>query len=85
MFTSSKEFKKAMYNILVEFQNNPNFNDLLSKHSDLDFETALEECINQKFILGLTIQRASDNTGMLSINNPRISIGGLEFIETFKE
>ncbi|CAI3643224.1 hypothetical protein [Clostridium neonatale] len=84
MSNSIKELKQMMYNLLVEFQNNSDIKNLLSKHKDdTNFEIALEECINKKLVSGLTMDRAADGVGMLSINNPKITSIGLEFIENF--
>lgn len=85
MFNSNKELIQKIYDILIEFKNVTNINQFLSNHNnDPDFETALEECINNRFISGLVLDCAPDGSKMLSIiNNPKITLIGLEFLEDF--
>lgn len=84
MFKSSKEFETAMYDILTQIRDNPNNKDILSKLGDIDFDDALDECLEMHLIKGLLHQHtASGSLTVDIIGKIRLSYDGLRFIENF--
>ena len=86
MFKSTKNFKNAIYNILVDVNNGITLDKIKEKYDSQEFDDALEECINRNYILGIRDSyRAVTGTLIYSLQDTiRLSCSGLDFIEKFK-
>lgn len=79
--------KKLMYSILRELNNNSNI-DYTGKTFEVDdqvFEQTIEILIDEQMVRGFKIARFIDGSSDIQINNPRITLKGIEFLEENNE
>lgn len=85
MFKSVKEFDIAVFEILTKIRDVVGYSELSSMFGDENYDDALEYCVQQNFVIGYKVGRASSGKLLADIvGNPRLTRNGLQFIEGFK-
>lgn len=82
MFKSTKEFDKAVREILVAVRDGKNLQEVIAQN-DSDYPEALVRCCDMGYTVGIKYQRTLDNTAHFDLKNPKITYSGLQFIEAF--
>ncbi len=82
MFKSTKEFDSAIKEILVAICNGERINSIKTTLQIDDFNEALVECIDRKYLSGASYRRTEDGTPHFQGENIRVSYSGLSFLES---
>lgn len=82
MFKSTKEFDSVMKDILVQIRDGIAVNSLSSSIDEGDFNAALAECVDRRYLSGLSYQRTMDGKPHFSLSDVRVTYSGLTFIES---
>lgn len=83
MFKSTKEFDKAVYDILVYIRDSKNLQVLEQKYGEENFGEALARCCDVSYIVGIKYDRTADGNPHFSTIKPMITYTGLEFVERY--
>ena len=83
MFKSTKEFDKAVYDILVCIRDGKNLQVLEQKYGEENFGEALVRCCDVNYIVGIKYNRTADGNPCFSTTKPMITYAGLEFVENY--
>lgn len=87
MFTTTKDFDKAKYNMLSDINNSTPLSEISEKfETKTDFDDILENCCSYGLINGVTINGKSAGGRLFysMSDNVRLTRSGLGFIETYK-
>ena len=88
MFKSTKEFDKAIYNILSDINNSVSIDEIKNKFSETEFDDAFEHCYNHNLINGIQPEgRTISGNYCFTILDTglRLTYKGLSFIENFNQ
>ncbi|MFV0343945.1 MAG: YjcQ family protein [Anaerocolumna sp.] len=82
MFKSTKEFDSAIKEILEKLRDGENIGSITTALENDDFYEALSECVDRRYLSGLSYQRTADGKPHFSQTNIRVTYSGLSFIES---
>lgn len=82
MFKSTKEFDVAMKDILIQFRDGKTISTLSPLGNEDDFLAALCECVDRRFLSGLTYQCTLDGKPHFTEGDVRVTYSGISFIES---
>lgn len=82
MFKSTKEFDSAIKEILIKLRDGESISSMETSLEEDDFFEALVECIDRRYLSGLSYQRTMNGKPHFSQTNIRVTYSGLSFIET---
>lgn len=83
MFKSTKEFDKAVREILVAIRDGKNLQEVITQNGSDNYYEALARCCDMRYIVGIKYERTLDNAPHFDLQNPKITYSGLQFIEAF--
>lgn len=81
MFKSTIEFNSAIKEILTTVRDGKDINSDDSTIEQEDFWEAVVECIDRRYIIGVTYNRLASGAPVFQSKRPRITYSGLAFIE----
>lgn len=82
MFKSTKEFDFAIKEILVKIRDGESINSKATSLEENNFNEALAECVDRRYLSGLSYQRTLDGKPHFSQTDIRVTYSGLSFIES---